>query len=166
MKDTFRSNKAISELIAYVLLITLTISISVLVYGWLRLYVAPGQVSDCPEGVSLVISDYTCSSGSLEVTLKNKGRFTIDGFYARVHNISDPGLGLYTLHSVPPTGVEIKPGEEIVFTYNSIKGSPPIGLNNLNEITFIEIQPIKGTDTNMILCSDYTSLKINDCDVS
>jgi hypothetical protein len=166
MRGIFRSNKGISELIAYVLLITLTISLSVLVYGWLKLYVAPGQESDCPEGVNLIISNYQCSEGSLEVTIKNKGRFTVDGFYVRVHNISNPEFGLYTLYSIATNGAEIEPGEEFTYTYNSIKGNPPMDLSNLGGVTLIEVQPVIGTDTNMILCSDYTSLKINDCDVS
>lgn len=166
MRGTFHSNKGVSELIAYVLLITLTISISVLVYGWLKLYVAPGQQSDCPEGVNLIISNYQCNSGSLEVTLKNKGRFTVDGFYIRVHNTSNPELGLYTLYSTATNGAEIEPGAEFSYTYSSIKGNPPIELSNLGEITLIEVQPVIGTETNMILCSDYTSLKIDNCDVS
>ncbi|MFA5061457.1 MAG: hypothetical protein WC494_04045 [Candidatus Pacearchaeota archaeon] len=166
MRGIFHSNRGISELIAYVLLITLTISISVLVYGWLKLYVAPGQESDCPEGVNLIISNYRCSPGNLEVTIKNKGRFTIDGFYVRVHNISNPEFGLYTLHSIAANGAEISPGEEFNYTYNSIKGNPPVDLSNLGEVTLIEVQPMIGTETNMILCSDYTSLKIEDCDIS
>lgn len=166
MRGIFHSNKGISELIAYVLLITLTISISVLVYGWLKLYVAPGQESDCPEGVNLIISNYQCSSGSLEVTLKNKGRFNVDGFYVRVHNSSNPEFGLYTLYSIASNGAEIKPGEEFNYAYSSIKGTPPIPLSNLGEITLIEVQPVIGTETNMILCSDYVSLKVGDCDVS
>jgi len=165
MRGISQQTKGISNLIAYVLLITLTISISVLVYSWLKLWTAPGAES-CPEGVNIIITNYTCSTNELEITLKNKGRFTVDGYYVRVHNITNPEFGLYTLFSsaVSPYEERIEPGNETTKTYIYIKTDPSnIDIKNMQTITFIEVQPFIDTTKNRILCKDHTSIKINNC---
>ena len=58
-----KDKRALSNMVAYVLLISLTIALSALVYNWLRFYVSESDINECPEGMNLVIQDYTCFSG-------------------------------------------------------------------------------------------------------
>jgi len=82
-KSIKNKKRAISELIAYVLLISLAISLSSVVFLWLKFYVQQGTVQTCPDGVSVIIKDYSCSQGAftntLNLTIQNKGLFTING---------------------------------------------------------------------------------------
>ena len=51
------NKRAVSMIVAYVILITIAIALSILVYNWLRFYVGPGEKVECPEGVSLIIQE-------------------------------------------------------------------------------------------------------------
>ena len=91
--------KGLSEIIAYVLLISITIALSVIVYGWLKFYVSGDEVVSCDEGVNLIIKNFDCyGSDNLTITLENKGRFSVDGFVLRVHNRTDADFGFYILN--------------------------------------------------------------------
>jgi len=78
--------RAISELIAYVLLISLAITMAGIVGAWLRFYVQPSKIKACPEGISIIIADYSCDSANINITVQNKGLFNISGFIIRVSN--------------------------------------------------------------------------------
>ena len=110
-----RDRSALSNVVGYVLLISITIGLSVLVYNWLRFYVSEGDVEECPEGVNVIIRNYECSAshiefgpGRLKVILKNKGRFTVDGYVLRVHDRPGAEFGFYVFDDV---GTVIAPGE-------------------------------------------------------
>ena len=78
-----KDKKAINELVGYVLLVALAISLSIMVYYWLRTYVLPSQPRLCPDGVSLIVDAYSCQAGSFNLSLRNKGLFNVDGFIVR-----------------------------------------------------------------------------------
>ena len=90
------NKKGISVVIGYVLLITFGIIISVLVYTYLKTFV-PSDTPACPDGVSLYLKDYSynCSSGELNLTLKNNGKFKINGYFA--HGTTNQNVTLATL---------------------------------------------------------------------
>ena len=146
--------KGISNLIAYVLLISLTLSISVVVYGWLVGFANPGDIEVCPSGTNLVIKDYSCDfdGRKIELVIQNKGRFTVDGFYLRGHNSTNATLGLYNIFS----GIEeISPGDILTKEYSWPASSVMSG-----SLTFLEIQPfVEGK--NRVLCDDVIRMKIN-----
>ncbi|MAG40184.1 hypothetical protein CMI41_04415, partial [Candidatus Pacearchaeota archaeon] len=77
-----KDKRGISVIVGYALLIGMTIALSVLVFQWLRHYVADTGENElsCPEGVSVIISEAECAAGRLNITLKNKGRHNVDGF--------------------------------------------------------------------------------------
>jgi hypothetical protein len=85
-----KNKKGISIMIGYVLLVVSAIVISTIVYQWVKTYV-PKESIECPEGVSLFISDvnYQLNEESLELTLNNNGRFNIAGYFIHVSNKSD-----------------------------------------------------------------------------
>ncbi len=146
--------RGLSNLVAYVLLITITISLSVFVYGWLKTYVSGEEVETCPSNVNIIISGYECVSGvsgNLSVKLKNKGLFNVDGYVLRVHDRLDAEFGFFVLDN---TGAAIAPGDEINITYNftDYPGEP------LTDVTFIEVQPFILED-GRVACETHASQK-------
>lgn len=153
-----KNKKALSNLVAYVLLISITISLSVLVYGWLKFYVEGDDVIACPSNVNVIINNYNCSSGvdgSLTVTLKNKGLFNIDGFVLRVHDRPDAKFGFYVFDSV---GVPLSPGESFVGVYDFSNST--INTNDITDITFMDVQPFLVQDGDNVACESYASQRI------
>jgi len=81
------NKRGLSNLVAYVLLISITISLSVLVYNWLKTYTQKDNVKSCPDNVNVVIGSYDCFNGingNITINLENKGLFDVDGFIIRV----------------------------------------------------------------------------------
>ncbi|MCK5321016.1 hypothetical protein KAJ38_00380 [Candidatus Pacearchaeota archaeon] len=151
-----QDKNAVSNIIAYVLLISITIGLSIMVYNWLRFYVSEEDVEQCPDTVSVIIKNYNCSQGTngfLNVTLKNKGLFSVDGYILRAHDSPNAEFGFYTLTD---TGAPIEPGKEntVVYLFNeSYNGK------NFTDITLVEVQPFlikKGE----ISCRSYASQQI------
>ncbi|MEK6738241.1 MAG: hypothetical protein AABY74_06215, partial [Planctomycetota bacterium] len=53
---------------------------SILVYQFLKTYI-PKDSPTCPEGTSILIKEAPCVSNTLTLTLKNNGRFSLDGYF-------------------------------------------------------------------------------------
>ncbi len=144
--------KAVSELIAYVLLVTLGIALSVVVYTWLKSYAAPSQLKTCPDGISLVIQDYSCLSNNITINLSNKGLFKINGYIFRINNETDVsgdpiGLPVNLVAMVTLTN-PLNPGE---ITSHSWPYKAKYG-----RIVEMEIQPFRLDGTKKILCDKAT----------
>lgn len=77
-----RNKKGISVMVGYVLLIIIAVALAAGVFTFLRTFI-PKEKPECPEEIHLVIQDYVCSSGALNLTFSNKGLFTVDGVYVR-----------------------------------------------------------------------------------
>jgi len=75
----FENKKAVSPMIAYILLIVLVLAMSPIVYSWLKSYVSQGSVPECPDDVAVLVKTYSCDSDKLEIELLNNGFFSIDG---------------------------------------------------------------------------------------
>ena len=152
-----KNKSALSNIVGYVLLISVTLSLSILVYGWLRFYVSESDIETCSDNVNVIIESYECSGGaggSLTVTLKNKGLFTVDGYILRVHNRTDAEFGFYTFND---TGTMIRPGEEHIDIYNF-----PFGDEDITTITLVEVQPFIREDSgsDKISCKSYASQRV------
>ena len=143
-----RSNKrGVSAMVAYVMLISITIALSVLVYNWLSFYVEEDNIPECPSSVDVIIKSYDCvktsvagGDGYLNVTLKNKGLHSVDGFMLRVNDREGANLGIYVLND---SGGALMPGAEFFGHYNFTEPYP-YGANEekiLEEITLLEVQP-------------------------
>jgi len=152
-----RDKSALSNIVGYVLLISITIGLSVLVYNWLRFYVGEDDIEECPEGVSVIVRNYECyatnenGAGRLKVILKNKGRFTVDGYILRVHDQPGADFGFYLFDEV---GMAIAPGEECEQTYYF--GNYSFDGYNISTVTLVEVQPFM-TDKGEISCKSYAS---------
>lgn len=145
--------KAVSLMVSYVILIVITISLSIMVFAWLKIFVGTDEAIECPAGIHLIVKDYNCSTKELRVTLKNKGRFTVEDFVLRVNDQPDSKFGIYPLD--PESKSAISPGKEEEFIFNLTK-NPSIG-----RITLIDIQPIVIQDDKKTFCRTYATQKAN-----
>ena len=153
--------KGVSLLVSYVLLITIAVALSILVYNWLRFYVQDDDVKECKEGISIVIQDYECllpvggEDGSLNLTLKNKGRFNVDGFILKVHDRERAELGLYTFSS---NGSALITAElyNNLYAFSESKGNT----SELEKITLIEAQPFVFENNEKTYCQKVSSQSV------
>jgi len=137
-----RDKSGVSNVVGYALLIVITIALMVLVYLWLRGYVGGDDVEQCPPGVDVIVKSYdfhpatSVDNGSLKVVLKNKGRFTVDGYTLRVHDEEGAAFGFYVLDE---NGTAIAPGKEHEQTYNF--SDYDFDGHVLIDVTLIDVQP-------------------------
>jgi flagellin-like protein len=172
--------RALSELVAYVILIGITISLSVIVYAWLKGYVAFGEAKECPEGVNLVIKDYNLQwIGALpddyqilNITIQNKGLFTADGFIIKINDKIGSTIGIYTLSNSSNYndryGVKLAPDQEYNFAYilkNQSFDSEGIKKDLTGSgIKFIEVQPFvreSVKSAEIVYCRQISTQSIN-----
>lgn len=79
----------VSEMVSYVILISIGITIAVAVFAWLSGWIAPGNNPVCPEDISLIIKSYECpavqgsAARTINLVIENKGLFNADGFYIK-----------------------------------------------------------------------------------
>ncbi|VVB79246.1 Uncharacterised protein [uncultured archaeon] len=72
-----KGKKGVSEVVGYILLISIAVAMSVIVYAWLKSYV-PKEPLECPGDISLMIKDINCTAdGIIDMTLRNNGKFSI-----------------------------------------------------------------------------------------
>jgi len=163
-----KNKLAISAIIGEVLLISLALVMAGAVYAWLKFYVTkPLPTESCDEAVNLIVSDYKCSAGKiLNITLRNQGRFDINGVMVRISNETGNETYIWPLTEIryddelgeyedPRVHLEFNnsvliPGEEQTKRLNYTK---------YNQITYLEIEPTKGVDKygRMILCEKSIS---------
>ncbi len=149
------NKKGLSEIIGYVLLIVIAISLSLLVYTWLKNQV-PRETAACPENLALSIQNYDCIENSLgeidkiKVSVKNNGLFDINGFLAR-YSGREGGLAAIDMTGIAPIRASgqifklINPSEifEEEFTYPDDE-----------IIAEIELTPIKLIEGKMTICEN------------
>ncbi len=112
-----QNKRALSVVIGYVLLIAISIVMSILVYQWLRTYV-PKDTAKCSDGTSVFIKEiyYDCANSRLNITLKNNGKFSVNGYFIHVSNNSNQdSLAVIDL-SKNITDGGITSGNSIVFS--------------------------------------------------
>jgi len=159
MRNILKLHKrGLSEIVGYVLLIVIALSVSIAVAAWIN-YQLPKQKLECKEDVSLVIRDYDCgvpeSDNYIELTLENRGLFKIDGFYVRVRETGQEGLATRKVKYAYTNLVEetneipqqVLPGNEISVTLNYLDGT-----SSYESIDMIEIEPFQIIEDKIVLC--------------
>ncbi len=149
------NKRGVSIIVAYVLLIVIAISLSALVYNWLRFQVTPGDDKECPEGVDLIIKEINCSGNNLNITLQNKGLFTLEGFVIRVNDRKGSEFGVYVVDEV---GVILKPGEE--YTPNPRYDLSGLGMSK--KAVLLDVQPFVFENGQKLFCARVSSSEL-DC---
>lgn len=147
-------------MVAYVLLIVIAISLSVIVYSFLKLYIPKYQTPQCPENVALSIQEYSCiqqdGTWKLSVTLLNKGLYSVDGTYLRVGPEGGAPRSILASSSDAifdeenyPGGLE--PGGTYQSTYDLDSDKHYGGLSTPGEIT-LEVEPVKVVERKLAVC--------------
>jgi FlaG/FlaF family flagellin (archaellin) len=172
-----RNRKGVSMIIGYVLLVAVSIVMSVIVYQWIKTYV-PTESLKCSEGTSVFIRtiNYNCENSTLAITLKNNGKFSINGVYVRVSNVSDGELATIDLSSRLIDGGAIS-ANSIIFSELVENALTPTEPSNLKLISFnvsglgqlykIEIVPIRLQEIDdkkrSVSCGESTASEILTC---
>lgn len=88
--------RGVSLMIGYIVLVTVAIIMSTIIYQQLKTYVPSDEVS-CSEGVSVFIEslDYSCSADQINLTIKNTGRFSFSGYF--ISAADSPGETVATI---------------------------------------------------------------------
>ena len=150
--------RAVSLMVAYVLLITIAIALSGMVYTWLKWYVGPAKEIGCDEGTTLVIQshNYNCDNNLLEMTIRNKGRFSVDGFVVRVSDKVGSRVGVYRWYDY---NHELKPeGEFIISPRDSSNYPVGTGVGSIQDkLTFMEVQSYTLDAGEIIFCDDLSA---------
>ena len=132
----FKNKKGVSMVIGYILLISIAIIMSVLVYQWLKTYVPTDSV-ECPDGTSIFIKEinYDCVNSELSLVIKNNGKFSINGYYIKVSD--KKGSELATIDLAPHlTSGGIISGSSIVFSEINENALAPTDPSNIREGVF------------------------------
>jgi hypothetical protein len=134
-----KSKRGVSEMIGYILLVTLMLVIGVIVYQWAKTYIPRDSLS-CPGDVSVSISSYSCTNFSdgkfkLNATLKNNGKFGFAGYF--IHATTNESQEVATLdlsqYLVGSSGVKF--GNSILI-YPSIQNDNPFNPGDMMTYTF------------------------------
>lgn len=93
-----KSKKALSAIIGYVLLITFSVVLGIIVYRLLVTYLPKDQIA-CPDGTSLLIKEYTydCDTNTLVLNFTNNGRFDVGGYFIYGSDAEDKELATIDL---------------------------------------------------------------------
>lgn len=161
------NKKAVSDMVSYVLLIVIALSISAGVYSWMRFYVpSENESQKCSEDVAISITNYNCKNKLINLTIENKGYFTVDGFFIRGSNDSsrlpitnlnttDPQSGFMYLNGRYDIPNRFKPGAIInsQFDYSAF-----------NQLQRIQIQSyLVGKKGELLTCSNIIDINLEGC---
>ena len=146
--------RGVSSVVAYALLILLTIALAIMVYAWLKFYADSETLTECSENVNLHVDiiEYACDPfgpHAFEVDVRNNGLWSVDGYILRHNNETGAKFGVYVLND---TGTYLGDGENSTYKY------PYFGSDN---ITFVDVQPFIIEDGKRVLCRAYGAQKVS-----
>jgi len=171
-----KNKKAVSLMVSYVILISIVIAVSIGVYAYLKAFVGDVEPAiDCKEETSFIIESYTCSIGNLELTLRNNGRFNIDGVVLGVGEDSQRAPTTYLIPQVSGGVLEghyqfqekLKPGQTKTadFTNKEYIGNTEQEISYTN-IQAVQIQPYIIENNKRINCQQAVITQlITDCQI-
>ncbi len=142
-------------MIGYIFLITIAILISTVVYQQMKTYV-PSEKKECVDGVSIFLkeSTYNCENKTLNLVLKNNGRFGIAGYFIKATDALGDEIATIDLSSYTSRGKggvvfletlnenSLKPGNEVANFFDLTNSD--IGTIYSLEITPMRYEEVKG----------------------
>jgi len=139
-------------MIGYVLLISFALVISALVYLWMESYV-PREMLDCPDGVSIMIKDVSCVESlggyNLSFTVKDNGRFDIDGYF--INGVEDSATKALVDLSIfiAGGGIDLNPGVGFdPVTLKAGRESSTQIFSDIPDVSAIELTPMREVKIN------------------
>ncbi|MFH1503614.1 MAG: hypothetical protein ABIE36_03070 [Candidatus Diapherotrites archaeon] len=166
MLSQIKFKKGVSVIIGYVILVSFVIVLGIIVYSWMKTYV-PTEEINCPDGLSMFIKNYECSSGELNLYLKNNGKFNIGGYF--IYATDSPEQELATIDisrniteetaKLYPTGIRLGKSTD---TGNSLapneEETEKFDISGIEAIYSVEILPIRWQEENnkrrLVSCKD------------
>ena len=148
--------RGISIIIGYVILVSMAIGLSVLVYNWVIHYVPSEDVAECPEGTSLSVFNVRCQmiSHTLNFSVKNTGLFSVDGFVAKVNDKDT--VGIFLLNR---SDEELLPGDE----KNYVNGYLDVSLGGVSsDLKLLELQSFMNVEGEDSFCQPSVKVRL-DC---
>ncbi len=165
-----KDRKGLSEMVGYVLLIVIAVGIAAGVYAFLNFYV-PKDNPKCPTDVSVNVREVKCVGGYLNITLENRGLFSVDGAFVKIGNSSRIAretlcfegsrgneCNVYFNQETTTDGRKVldeglKPGEMIMKSFN---------YTNLGEQE-LEVGPVVFVDNYPAICTDAIQTRTVNC---
>lgn len=131
-----KNKRGISEILGYILLISFAVFMSFIVYQGLKTYVPVGAI-DCPDGVSIFVSNYTCNlygeKYNLTIVIKNNGRHNIAGYYIHGSNNSEQEVATIDLvRYLERTGTGVSNISNLVVFIEGGTGAISTMINSIN----------------------------------
>jgi len=170
-----KNKKAVSLMLSYVILISIVIGLSVGVYAWLKTIAVSPEPVDCNEGTSVILEDYSCDIGNIELNLKNNGRFNVDGIILSVGDNPQQAPITYLIPQIIGGVLEghyqfstpLKPGENAIADFTNKENSGGVESEiNFQNIEVIQIQPFIIQNSKRINCQQAViKQEINNCQV-
>ena len=152
MKRGF-NRRGISNVLGYVLLIGIVIVLSGIIFVWLKTYVPNDNVLECPDSVSVMLKDVSCSpENGLTFKLKNNGLFDVEGYIIKAKTSENQELATANLNSTLKGNTFLNdffPGEET--EEQKILHDIPIYAIEITPILFQEDE--QGND-RVVLCGN------------
>ncbi len=159
-------------MIGYVLLVVIAIVMSMIVFQFIRTYV-PKDLVKCSDGVSIFIQEtkYDCDADTLEVTIKNNGRFNVAGYFIHATTSDEQELATLDLSGNVSTGGEdyrnsilFALGNENLLSTNDVKKTT---FSDVYGIHKIQIIPVRFQDeegkTRFASCGDAKVGEVLSC---
>ena len=171
-----KSKKAVSIMVGYIILISFAIVIGLIVFQWAKTYV-PHDELNCPDGVSIFITDYTCSGDILSLNLKNNGKFSLGGYFIYATDSPEETLATIDLSKnntdkssiLSPTGIKLKsiaPRNAFLTNDEDTDRYNITGINGLYSIELLPIRWQKEKNRNVLVsCKDAEITEIIECNV-
>jgi hypothetical protein len=176
-KQSKKTKKGVSVIVGYVLLITFSVFLGVIVYKFL-VTLPPREGLNCPDETSLLIESYIydCNSKILTLDIANNGKFNVGGYFIyganspnlTVGNIELSQLNMDVNSRLAPLGVKfgsfisknsLKPNDVEKDSYNLT------GINS--EIYLVQLVPIRWQTQkrkmNLVSCQDAIVKKSVEC---
>jgi hypothetical protein len=170
-KKKMQGKRALSEIVSYVLIIVIAISLAAGIYVWLKVYIPSKNTETCPKEVSLFINDYSCvqSQKSISLKIENKGMFNIDGFFIKATNDSKiiPYLALRSNDAMP--GAIVIPNSGRYDLVERLKPQAIIEPNfiysDIKEIIKVQLLPFVYSKNKklILICETKTEIAIEGC---
>lgn len=161
------NKKGVSEMIGYVVLIAIAVSLSIAVFFYLKLYL-PDERPECEVDIKLTIDSVSCVWNSptnpnfvnINLNVTNRGLFKVEGAYIKIGDYNrafredlNPDLTLISSCN-GATGI-LNPGEKFCKTYTY---SPVPSI-----VQEVSVQPVVWIDNKPVLCPNAVVTKSIAC---
>lgn len=170
-----KGKKGISEMIAYVILISIALGVAAGIYAWID-FVGKSAVSapvDCEDGTSIAFEGCEINTviGTISFKIKNNGRFNIYGVIVRVGN----DTAKVPLELLIPADGQLKAGSYIFMNSKGLETGQSLdavftnknsgGNVDISKIKVAQIQPFI-MEKKKIVCIESSMPPIQlDCEI-